>query len=62
MKPAAITTIIFLVLVSIAQLTRFSLQVEVKAGGVIIPVWLSFVAFLFTGGLAFWLWWESRKQ
>ncbi len=61
MKLSTITAVIFLALVSIAQLTRFFLRVEVSAGGTPIPVWWSLAAFLFTGGLAVWLWLENRK-
>jgi len=61
MKLSTITAVIFLALVSVAQLTRFLLRVEVSAGGTLVPVWWSLAAFLFTGGLAVWLWLENRK-
>lgn len=49
MKLSTITAVIFLALVSVAQLTRFLLRVEVSAGGTLVPVWWSLAAFLFTG-------------
>jgi hypothetical protein len=61
MKPAALVTTIFLSLVSLAQLLRFVLRVEVVAGGMVVPLWWSAVACVFTGTLAFLLWRESRR-
>ncbi len=43
---------VFLTLVALAQLLRLILQVEVVAGGVLIPLWASAIACLVTGGLA----------
>ena len=61
MRPAARITTIFLALVALAHLLRLVLQVEVIAGGVPIPLWLSAVACVVTGGLAVLLWRESRR-
>ena len=61
MKPAARLATTFLALVAIAHLLRLLLRVEVIAGGVAIPLWLSAVACLVTGGLAIMLWRESRR-
>ncbi len=60
MKPAALITTAFLVLVALAHLLRLALRVEVMAGGVTIPLWLSAVACVFTASLAVLLWRESR--
>jgi len=62
MKPAALVATIFLALISVMQLLRFVLQVQVTAGGIIVPTWLSAVACVFTGGLAIMLWLENRQK
>ncbi len=61
MKPAALIATVFLGLVALAHLLRLVLGVEVIAGGVTIPLWLSAVACVFTGGLAVLLWREGRR-
>ena len=61
MKPGALLATIFLVLVAVAHLLRVAFRVEVTAGGVPIPMWMSVVACAFTGGHAILLWWESRR-
>jgi hypothetical protein len=60
MKPIARIVTIFLVLVALGHLLRLVLQVEVMAGGVAIPFWLSALACVLTGGLAVLLWREGR--
>jgi hypothetical protein len=40
--------------IAIAQLTRALLQLPAQVGTFTIPVWFSFVAFAFMGGLAVW--------
>lgn len=61
-KPSITMAIIFLAVVSIAQMSRFFLQIEVRAGGVPIPPWWSLPASVFTGVLAIWLWLENRSK
>ncbi len=61
MKPTALIATVFLGLVALAHLLRLVLGVEVIAGGVTIPLWLSAVACVFTGGLAVLLWREGRR-
>jgi len=61
MKPAALVATIFLALVALAHLLRLTLQVEVTAGGVAVPLWASAIASVFTGGLSLMLWRESRR-
>ena len=56
---AGLIATIFLALVALAHFLRLVLRVEVVAGGVIIPLWLSAVACLCTGGLAMLLWREG---
>lgn len=62
MKPSITMAMIFLAVVSIAQMTRFFLQIEVYAGGILIPPWWSLPASVFTGVLAIWLWLENRRR
>jgi hypothetical protein len=61
MKPVARLTTIFLALVALGHLLRLALQIEVVAGGVHIPLWLSALAFVLTGGLAILLWREGHR-
>ncbi len=61
MQPIARITTVFLALVALAHLFRLVLRVEVIAGGMTIPSWLSAVACMFTGGLTVLLWRESRR-
>lgn len=60
-QPASLIAIAFLSLISLAQLVRFLLGLDVIVENVAVPVWLSLPAFLFTGGLAYWLWTERKK-
>lgn len=59
--PAGSVVTIFLALVAGAHLVRAVLRIEVMAAGILVPVWMSVVMFLFTGGLAIMLWRESRR-
>ena len=61
MKTGTLLAILFLFLVALLQLLRLILQIPVIAGGVIIPVWLSFFGFLLPATIAFLLWRENRK-
>ena len=61
MRPAALLTVIFLSVVSLAHLLRLLYRVEVVAGGVTVPMWPSVAACLITAGLAGWLWREQPK-
>ena len=61
MKPAALVAVIFLALVALLHLFRVALRSQVTVGGADIPMWMSVVACIFTGGLAIMLWRESRR-
>jgi len=61
MRPAALLTVIFLSLVSLAHLLRLLYRVEIVAGGVTVPMWPSVWACLITAGLAGWLWRERPR-
>jgi uncharacterized membrane protein len=62
MKPVSLAVTIFLALVAVGQLLRFVFKVEVTAGGLTVPLWLSLVASVFAGALAIMLWLENRKK
>ena len=62
MKPFTVISIIVFSLVAILQLTRLVLGWEVSVNGVAIPVWVSGVAFIVSGGLGVMLWRESRTS
>ena len=62
LKPATVTATILLAVVSLAQLLRAVLGVRVIVGDTVIPIWVSGVAFVVAGGLAFMLWRESRRN
>ncbi len=61
MRPATLTAPVLLALVSLAQLLRLIGRVEVTAGGSPVPMWVSGVAFVVAGGVAFMLWREGRR-
>jgi hypothetical protein len=61
MKTASLLATLFLALVAVVHLLRFALRVEVAIGGTAVPMWMSVVACVFTGGLAVMLWRERRR-
>ena len=61
MKPFTTIAALFLGLIALLQLLRFILAWEIILNGVIVPVWLSGVAFVITAGLAVMLWLEARR-
>ena len=60
MKPFTAIAIAVFSLIAILQLIRVILGWEVVIDGVSIPVWVSGIAFIVSGGLAVMLWRESR--
>ena len=60
MKTFTVLSIIIFSLIAILQLIRFVLGWEVSVNGVSIPVWVSGMAFIVSGGLAIMLWRENR--
>jgi uncharacterized membrane protein len=60
MKPATTIAVVFLILISIAQLLRFIFQVHIIAGGVTIPLWVSLLASIVTACLAVMVWREHK--
>jgi len=61
MKPVARISTLFLTLVAIAQFLRLVLQIEVVAGGVLIPLWARALACVFTGWLAHQIWRDGHQ-
>ena len=61
MKPVATVAAVLLALIAIVQLIRFILGWEVTVNGLLVPVWLSGIAFVIAGGLAVMLWREARR-
>jgi hypothetical protein len=49
-------------LLSVAQLARFVMRIEVVAAGYPIPLWPSALAFIVLGGLSLWMWKLSRGE
>jgi hypothetical protein len=60
-KPASLVAAILFWLISLAQLVRVLLRVEVTAGGVTIPLWVSVLAFIVLAALGVWVWRERRE-
>lgn len=60
-KLFTVTAAVLLSLIALVQLLRFVLGWHVMVNGVVVPVWLSGVAFVVAGGLAVGLWWEMRR-
>ncbi len=61
-KPASLVAAIVFWLIALAQLLRVLFRVEVKSGGIDIPLWLSVLAVIVSGALGIWLWRERRGQ
>ena len=60
MKPATLTASILLAVVSLLQLLRLVLGIQVTVAGNVVPMWPSGVAFLVAGALAILLWRDAR--
>jgi hypothetical protein len=60
-RPASLVAALFFWLIALAQLLRALFRVEVTAGGVNIPLWISIVAFIVLAALGIWLWRERGE-
>jgi uncharacterized membrane protein len=60
-KRASSVAAILFWLIALAQLLRILFRVEVTAGGVNIPLWVSIVAVVVFGALGTWLWRERGE-
>ena len=61
MKPATMISTLFLAMVAVGHLLRLVLGVEIRVGGILVPLWVSVLACVLPAGLAVGLWRESRK-
>ena len=61
MRHLARRAAVFLALVALGHFLRLVSQVEIVADGVRFPLWASGLACVFTGGLAIFLWRESKR-
>ena len=61
MKPATMISTLFLAVVAVGHLLRLVLGVEIRVGGILVPLWVSVIACILPAGLAVGLWRESRK-
>jgi hypothetical protein len=59
-KRASLVGAIVFWLIALAQLLRVLFRIEVTAGGVHIPLWVSVLAIVVLGALGIWLWRERR--
>ena len=61
MKPATMISTLFLAMVAVGHLLRLVLGVEIRVGGILVPLWVSVIACVVPAGLAAALWQESRR-
>ena len=61
MKPFTAIACIIFVLVALAHLLRLITGVEVVIAGMLLPLWVSAIAPVFSSGLAWMLWREGRS-
>ena len=62
MKPSTALAMIFMLLVSVANLLVLIFQVKVTANTVEIPMWMSVPACIVTAALAVWVFIENKKH
>ena len=48
-------------LMYVAQLLRLVTRAEVLIAGYKLPLWVSLIAVVISGGLSVWMWWLSRR-
>ena len=60
MKPATMISTLFLAVVAVGHLLRLVLGVEIRVGGILVPLWVSVIACVVPAGLAVALWRENR--
>jgi len=62
MKPFTTIAIVIFSLIAFAHLLRFFFCAEVNVNGISIPLWVSAIAAVISGGLAYMLWRENRPK
>ena len=60
-RPASLVVAILLWVIALVQLLRVLFHVDVRAGDVSIPLWVSILAFVVLAVLGIWLWRERRE-
>ena len=60
MRPAALFSGLFLLLVALGHLLRLLFEVELVVGGIVLPMWPSAIAVIGPAALAVWLWRDQR--
>ena len=60
MKPSSLLALVVLLAVALAHLLRLVYGARVTVADAIIPMWVSVVAVIVAGGVAFMLWRDSR--
>jgi hypothetical protein len=60
MKPFTTIAVLVFALVALAHLLRLFTAWEVVIGGLVIPMWVSWIGLVVAGGLAVMVWREAR--
>lgn len=60
MKPFTTIAVAIFTIVAVVHVLRILLGWEVVVGGTVMPMWASYLGLIIAGGLAFFLWRESR--
>ena len=61
-KAALYTSGIVFAVVAISHLARLAMGIKIVVGGVVLPMWVSFLGALFTGLLAVWVVVAARRS
>jgi hypothetical protein len=61
-KAALYTSGIVFTVVATSHLARLAMGIEIVVGGVVLPMWVSFLGALFTGLLAVWVVVAARRS
>jgi uncharacterized membrane protein len=62
MRPANLMAAFLLAGVALAHLLRLICGVQVTVADRFVPMWVSAIAFVVAGGMAFLLWWGARRR
>ena len=61
MRPFTLIAVVVFALIAVLQLLRFFMEWEVTVNGMIVPIWVSGIAFVIAAGLAAMLAREARR-
>ena len=62
MKPAPLLAAALFTLVAVAHLLRLIYQIELRVGGLVIPMWVSVLGLIVPGALAVALWRDAQED